>query len=162
MFNLTNLTLFADDNVELILPLAHEYQIEKVLDRCESILMSQASSVKNFNLAQKYNLRKLQDSNLSYIKRTPVAKLKAAPDFDCLDRELVLSILMEKCEKLESNLEGLREVRMVLERKKPTMFPGMHLLCEECTNAREQQVDCMGCMKSCCKKITDIIRNMER
>jgi hypothetical protein len=162
MFNLTNLTLFADDNVELILPLAHEYQIEKVLDRCESILMSQASSVKNFNLAQKYNLRKLQDSNLSYIKRTPVAKLKAAPDFDSLDRELVLSILMEKCEKLEGNLEGLREVRMVLERKKPTMFPGMHLLCEECTNAREQQVDCMGCMKSCCKKIIDIIRSMER
>ena len=30
---------------------------------------------------------------------------------------------------------------MVLERKKPTTFPGMHLLCESCTGAREQQVE---------------------
>ena len=34
----------------------------------------------------------------------------------------------------------VQQVRMVLERKKPTTFPGMHLLCESCTGAREQQV----------------------
>jgi hypothetical protein len=88
--------------------------------------------------------------------------LKSQPDFDELDKELLVEILMAKCLKFEENLESLREVRMVLERKKPTTFPGMHLLCENCTNARQQQVDCDGCMKSCCKKITEILRNLEK
>ena len=145
-----------------ILPLAQEYQIEKISERCEEFLMSQASSVRNYLLGIKYNLKRLEESNMSYLKRAPVARLKAQPEFEMLDSQTVISLLLEKCDKFESNLEALREVRMVLERKKPTTFPGMHLLCDSCTNARDQQVDCAGCMRSCCKKITEILRNLER
>ena len=97
-----------------------------------------------------------------YLKRAPISRLKSQADFKNLDHDTLIELLIEKCEKFEVNMEELREVRMVLERKKPTTFPGMHLLCEDCTSAREQQVDCSGCMKSCCRKITDILRNLER
>ncbi len=136
--------------------------MDKITCRCEEFLCSQASSVKNFLIAQKYNLPELLESNLSYLKRAPISRLKSQPDFKSLDHETLIDLLTEKCEKFETNMEELREVRMVLERKKPTTFPGMHLLCENCTDAREQQVDCSGCMKSCCKKITEILRNIER
>ena len=136
--------------------------MDKITDRCEEFLCSQASSVKNYLLAQKYNLPELLESNLSYLKRAPISRLKSQADFKNLDHDTLIELLIEKCEKFETNMEDLREVRMVLERKKPTTFPGMHLLCEDCTLAREQQVDCNGCMKSCCKKITDILRNLER
>ncbi len=136
--------------------------MDVLMERAEDFLMSQASSVRNFLLAQKFDLKKLKESNHSYLKRAPISRLKTQPDFDQLDPQFVADLLMDKCEKFESNLDSLREVRMVLERKKPTTFPGMNLLCEGCTGAREQQVDCGGCMKNCCKKITDILRGLER
>ncbi len=159
----TNCLLFiSDENVLQILPLAQEYQIVKVTERCEEYLLSQSSSIKNFLLAQKYDLKKLYESNFAYLKRAPVARLKSQAEFKTLDQDVLIELLMEKCDKFESNLDNLREVRMVLERKKPTTFPGMQLLCDNCTEAREQQVDCSDCMKCCCQKITEILRNIER
>ena len=151
-----------EDTVCEILPLAQEYQMTDVSERCEDQLLSQASSVTNYLLSQRYHLKRLEESNLAYLKRAPIGRLKTQADFGNLEPTLLVELLMEKCAKFESSVEALREVRMVLERKKPTTFPGQHLLCEDCTCARQQQVDCSGCMRSCCKKITDILRNLER
>lgn len=92
---------------------------------------------------------------------TTVNNFHFQTEFDQLDQNFLTQLLIEKLEKYESNVESLREVRMVLERKKPTTFPGMHLLCDSCTCARDQQVDCSGCMKNCCQKLTSILRSME-
>lgn len=153
---------FTDNNVCELLPLLQEYQIDVILKRAEEFLLTQVSSVKNFLIAQKFNLKELYESNFNYLKRAPITRLKSQPDFAELDKDMVIELLMEKCCKFEDNLDSLREVRMVLERKKPTTFPGMHLLCDQCTGARQQQVDCDGCMKNCCKKITEILRNLEK
>ena len=154
--------IFLENNINELLPLAQEYQIEPITERCEEYLLSQSSSIRNHLLAMKFNLPKLHESTLSYLKRAPLSRLKQQKDFSDLDDKFIVELLMEKCTKLESRLDDLRDVRMVLERKKPTTFPGMHLLCVDCTSAREQQVDCCGCMKSCCLKITDILRSIER
>ena len=143
--------VFLDHNVIQLLPLAQEYQIEKLTERCEDFLLSQASSVKNYILAQRYSLDKLLEANTQYLKKAPLSRLKSQPEFESLDQSVLQDILMEKCEKFEGIVESLREVRMVLERKRPTTFPGMHLLCNNCTDARESQLDCSGCMKNCCK-----------
>ena len=153
---------FSAENIEDILPLAQEYQIDKLTERCEEFLMSQASSIKAYLMAKKFNLKKLEESNLSYLKRAPVTRLKSQAEWATLDQDLVVELLMDKCTKFEGSLDSLREVRMVLERKKPTTFPGAQLLCAACIAHREQQVDCGGCMKSCCAKITEILRNLER
>ena len=136
--------------------------MDHITKRCEDFLISQASSIKNYNTALKFNLKRLEENNLLYLKRAPLSRLRNQPEFETLDKDLLIEILNEKCDKFESNLEDLREIRMVLERKKPTTFPGMHLLCESCTSAREQQVDCAGCMKGCCKRMVEVIRNIDR
>ena len=48
--------------------------MDKVTSRCEEFLCSQASSVKNYIIAQQYNLPELLESNLSYLKRAPVSR----------------------------------------------------------------------------------------
>lgn len=155
-------TFIAGNNIEQVLPLAQEYQVDIITERCEEFLLSQASSIKNYLMSLKFGLKKLEESNLAYLKRAPISRLKSQAEFDSLDNQTLIELLSEKCTKFEAHMEELRDVRMVLERKKPTTFPGMHLLCDTCTSARGQQVDCASCMKGCCKKITEILRNLER
>lgn len=150
-----------NETVETLLPLYQEYQIEPMISRCEALLCNQANSVKNFILAQKYELPKLNECSLQYLKRAPLTRLKAQAEFDQLEQSFLLELLTEKVERFESNVENLREVRMVLERKRPTSFPGAQLLCDTCTTGRDQQVDCQACMKSCCQRLAVILRNME-
>lgn len=155
-------TDICENNVRLLLPLVQEYQIDVILERCEDFLLSQASSVRNFLLAEKYNLSRLRESNMAYLKRAPVSRLRSQPEFETLDATVLKDLLLDKCERFESNMDSLREVRMVLERKKTTTFPGAHLLCANCNEAREQQVDCNHCLKNCCRKITEILRRLEQ
>jgi hypothetical protein len=58
-----------DDNVSVLLPLLQEYQIDAILQRAEEFLCSQCSSIKNFLLAQRFNLKELYESNLSYLRQ---------------------------------------------------------------------------------------------
>lgn len=124
----------------MLLPLLQEYQVDALIERCEEFLCSEASSVRLYSIAQQYGLDRLKESVLTYLHRAPVSRLRAQPDWDELDPAFVKELLTERCERFETHLDALREVRMVLERKKPTTFPGQHLLCASCTAAREQQV----------------------
>lgn len=151
------------NNVYQLLPLLQEYQFDALTERCEEFLCNEPSSVHMYAVAQQYDLRKLRESTLTYLHRAPISRLRTQkPDWDELDPAFVNQLLADRCERFESHVDALREVRMVLERKRPTTFPGQQLLCAACTAAREQQVDCAGCMRSCCVKLTDILRNMER
>ncbi|CAH1784972.1 unnamed protein product [Owenia fusiformis] len=150
-------------NITKILPLIQEYQVDILMKRCEDLLMCRSGCIQNYILAQKYNLQKLKDSSYAWLKRTPVGRLKQQPDFEKLDPEVLMEIFAEKCERFEKCQDSLREVKQVIERKKvnPT-FAGAHMLCDTCQDARGQQVECMSCMKNCCEKVVDIIKQMDR
>lgn len=68
---------FLDSNVIQLLPLFQEYQIEVMIEHAEEFLCNQASSVQNYLIAQKFNLSKLGDSCLQYLKRAPISRLKS-------------------------------------------------------------------------------------
>ena len=51
-----------------------EYQIEELLEKCEQQLLSEACSVKNFLIAQEFELKKLMDNNMEYLKRAPFTR----------------------------------------------------------------------------------------
>jgi hypothetical protein len=124
-----------------LLPLLQEYQVDALIERCEEFLCNEPSSVHLYTVALQYNLSKLKDSTLAYLHRAPISRLRSQkPDWDELDPAFVNLLLAERCERFESHVDALREVRMVLERKRPTTFPGQQLLCAACTAAREQQV----------------------
>jgi len=124
----------------VLLPLLQEYQLDALMERCEEFLCSEASSVRLYNVAQQYSLQRLKESVSTYLHRAPASRLRTQPEWNELDPAFVKELLMERCERFETHLDALREVRMVLERKRPTTFPGQHLLCASCTAAREQQV----------------------
>ena len=128
-------------NVFQLLPLLQEYQFDALLERSEELLCNEPSSVHMYTVALQYNLPKLKESVLTYLHRAPISRLRTQkPDWDELDPIFVNQLLSERCERFESHVDALREVRMVLERKRPTTFPGQQLLCASCTAAREQQV----------------------
>ena len=85
--------------MRLLLPLVQEYQIDVILERCEDFLLSQASSVRNFLLAEKYNLSRLRESNMAYLKRAPVSRLRSQPEFETLDSTVLKDLLLDKCER---------------------------------------------------------------
>lgn len=124
----------------MLLPLLEEYQLDALMERCEEFLCSEASSVRLYTVAQQYNLQRLKESVSTYLHRAPVSRLRSQPEWDELDAAFVKELLVDRCERFETHLDALREIRMVLERKRPTTFPGQHLLCASCTAAREQQV----------------------
>lgn len=124
-----------------LLPLLQEYQIGALMERCEEFLCNEPSSVHMYSVAQQYSLHRLLQATLTYLHRAPISRLRTQkPDWDDLDPVFVNQLLSERCERFESHVDALREVRMVLERKRPTSFPGQQLLCAACTTAREQQV----------------------
>jgi len=124
----------------VLLPLLQEYQIDALMERCEEFLCNEMSSVRQYFVAQQYNLQRLKESVVTYLHRAPLSRLRTQSEWDELDPAFVKELLTERCERFETHLDALREVRMVLERKRPTTFPGQHLLCASCTAAREQQV----------------------
>jgi len=128
-------------NVYQLLPLLQEYQLDALTERCEEFLCNESSSIHLYIIAQQYGLSKLKESTLTYLRRAPISRLRAQKaDWDELDPVFVNQLLAERCERFEAHVDALREVRMVLERKRPTTFPGQQLLCATCTTAREQQV----------------------
>ena len=50
-----------DNNVEMLLPMAHEYDCKSLLRKCEGILMNKRSSFDHLAMAGKYGLHKLQE-----------------------------------------------------------------------------------------------------
>ena len=67
--------VLTDENVLKLLPLVQEYQIEKITDKCEEHLLGEANCVKNFLIAQKFDLKKLHQANLAYLHRAPISRL---------------------------------------------------------------------------------------
>ena len=78
----------AENNVEGLLSLAEEYQMAVISERCEEFLLTQASSLRNFSLALKYNLSRLHESTLAYMRRVPVVRLKQQAGFEKLDQQV--------------------------------------------------------------------------
>ena len=98
----------SENNVRLLLPLVQEYQIDVIQERCEDFLLSQASSVRHFLLAEKYNLSRLRESNMAYLKRAPVSRLRSQPEFETLDSTVLKDLLLDKCERFVCG--GCRQV----------------------------------------------------
>ena len=143
-----------------LLPLIQEFEIDVLKERVQSLLLYQAPCVGNLMIAQTYGLSNLESQTLSYLKRVPASLLQMQPGFDQLEPKFVIALLLEKCRTLERNVESLRELRGAVERKRVVMFPGMNLLCEECTAAREQPRECAECLRKCCDGVADALRKL--
>jgi len=59
-----------DDNVVVLLPLAREYQIDDLTQRCEQFLLCREPSVRSLVLAEEFSLDTLEKQCLDYVNRS--------------------------------------------------------------------------------------------
>ena len=59
-----------DDNVVVLLPLAREYQIDDLTQRCEQFLLCREPSVRSLVLAEEFSLETLEKQCLDYVNRS--------------------------------------------------------------------------------------------
>ena len=64
-----NVCMVSVKNVYRLLPLAHEYQIQKILDRCEAKLMREDPSISLIGPADDYGLPKLRAHLINVVGR---------------------------------------------------------------------------------------------
>jgi len=61
-----------DNNVAVLLPLAREYQIDDLTQRCEQFLLCREPSVRSLVLAEEFSLETLEKQCLDYVNRLPL------------------------------------------------------------------------------------------
>jgi len=59
-----------DNNVPVLLPLAREYQIDDLTNRCEQFLLCREPSVRSLVLAEEFSLETLEKQCLDYVNRS--------------------------------------------------------------------------------------------
>jgi len=72
------------DNVAVLLPLADEYQIGDLTQRCEQFLLSKEPSVRNLVLADELSLPTLKKKCLDYAKRLQLLSTLITTNMLCL------------------------------------------------------------------------------
>lgn len=96
--------------VRCIIQLSEEYQIIGLKQKCEEILLKDASSLMDYEFSVKYNLNKLRKKILNEIKAEPAEKLRNYHNFldsfaNGFEKDLVTSFL-QKCIQYEQKIEN--------------------------------------------------------
>ena len=90
-----------DNNVYVILPLADEYQTERLVLDCEQFLLK-TPSVAHLVIAERYNLKMLEDACVQHLEKTRYKEIRENEDYkniSGLDKP-INKILHTKIEKL--------------------------------------------------------------
>ena len=90
-------------NVYEILPIAHEYDCNNLVKRCEEVLLSGPVSLKNYHVADTYGLEELYRKTLNDLKGQNYFKVKSASQEVYQDLEK-----QAKIDYLEAILESLK------------------------------------------------------
>ena len=103
----------------VILPLAHEYQIEKLVLDCEQFLLK-SPSVAHLVIAERFNLKTLEDACVQHLEKIKYKDIIENEDYENisgLDKPIV-RILQKKNEKMRQCLVKIvNEVAMFVSRK---------------------------------------------
>lgn len=107
---------FTEENAESVLDLADEFQVSRLVDRCEDFLISNVAKtaphphpekiVRYLSLAEKYELGKLQKATFEAAAKTPsdlLENVQAFWDLPCVTTTSVFIRrlkLLEKCGKV--------------------------------------------------------------
>lgn len=95
-------------NVEVLLPLAQEYQIDGLTKLCEAFLLHQEPSVRYLVLAEKFSLMTLEKKCLDYANRSSLKTLRQQQEFKDLPDKICKDLLLEKASRYEKALDEVR------------------------------------------------------
>ena len=124
---------FADDNVDILLPLAHEYEVNHVLKMCEKFLKTKLPTLKILLLADQYMLTDLRSFCLGVLQNIRLVEMVDHPDFKKLSRDTVreliklqaenpLHVSQELIKELISKPPSIRGLRLSVKYVDPVLF----------------------------------------
>ncbi|XP_041374221.1 BTB and MATH domain-containing protein 38-like [Gigantopelta aegis] len=95
------------DNVEMVLPLADEYQVLQLKKKCETFLMekelgqSYKRLVHSIVLAEKYNLEKLLEEATDIASRKMLSELKKEAEFATISTSTQNKLMLKRIDAIE-------------------------------------------------------------
>ncbi|CAH1773707.1 unnamed protein product [Owenia fusiformis] len=102
--------IISESNVRFLLPLADEYQIKKITQRCEDFLLATTLTVEGLLLAQQYKLKNLRKACINQLRKNTLSDLKTDKLYPQLKMETRIMILEERCTLLESTMLTIDDV----------------------------------------------------
>ena len=97
----------AVENAYRQLPIAHEYQIQDVVDLCEEKIIADQPKISNTKLADDLGLQKLRDHCLKTVGTYfPLADIKGDETFDSLSDETKCDILAMRVQTMETKIHN--------------------------------------------------------
>ena len=113
-----------ENNVMKILPLADEYQMQKLKLECENFLIfelanisEQENVVRYLVLAQKYNLDRLLEMTVDMTSQLPLGTLEGHEDYQLIEQETLLKIVTLRAKQLEIISDKHEQVSISWEKK---------------------------------------------
>ena len=97
-----------DKNVEMVLPLAHEYDCKSLLQKCEGILVNKESSFDHLAMAGKYGLQKLQGKCVTDLLQENHCR---AYGYDKIDSDTKVVYLERKLQETEQEFALLQKMK---------------------------------------------------
>ena len=119
MFLLGNIfSYFSEDNIAAILPLADEYHVKRLMDKCEDFLVQDIEAVSpkarpdkivNYlGLSEKYSFERLQKASFETAAKTESDLLENVQDFWDLPSVTTTSVFIRRLKLLEQCGKNIR------------------------------------------------------
>ncbi|XP_045178703.1 BTB and MATH domain-containing protein 38-like [Mercenaria mercenaria] len=107
-----------EDNVEVVLPLADEFQVRRLVEKCEEFLIKDIEDtapalhpekiVRYMNISEKYGLENLQKSTFETAAKTPSSLLENVREFWDLPSVTTTSVFIRRLKLLEQSGKAVR------------------------------------------------------
>lgn len=147
---------FSDSNVNLLLPLAEEYQIMEVKKKCEEYLLTKPGSMEFLITAQTYNLKNLLNKCVDFARTKTFTELQTDSLFSQLQPENLISILSLRVTDLESNLDKCKKANSERDARLygciSELSSGYGNFCTDCKSRRVND-GCYNCLKMFREKV---------
>ena len=115
----------SEENLECLLPLARDYQVRKLIDKCEDFMNTNCPEdtgtprnrcptqkvVQYLYLSHKYGLTRLYKKTLEMAVKRHSQELRNSPEYDQLPKDMLLTLLLRRVEHLEAGGKGLLSLK---------------------------------------------------
>ncbi|XP_064630329.1 BTB and MATH domain-containing protein 38-like [Lineus longissimus] len=147
-----------DENcVYSLLPLAREYQMITVLEKCEAQLMTQPANMEHLIIAEEYGLSKLLDRCISYAAQVSLNDLEQKTEYLKLEPNTIIELLRRKIQVLETKQQALKTIQEIANGDRPHW----RYECLDETRGPHKQRSDVSC-DACCYWMCDEIRKKAR
>ena len=146
---------FPVENAYRLLPLAHEFQIQEIVDQCESCIMSKDLTIPNVQLADDYGLAKLRSACIRHVGTYyPRLEIIGSEHYKRLSEKSRFDLLSMRIATLESKFNDGQKLQSAASNSSGCYRGYAH--CSNCAGLDGSELP----SKQCTKKELEFYKNL--